>query len=77
MMLQVVLQLEVEQYIEQARWQRDHEGKRLVVRNGSLPDRELQTGLGPMAVRQPRVNDRREGKQFTSSISPPYNDAFD
>ena len=71
-MLQVALQLEVEQYIEQHAGQRDENGKRLVVRNGSLPGRELQTGLGPISVRQPRVNDRREGKQFTSGILPPY-----
>ena len=32
--------------------------KRLVVRNGSLPERELQTGLGPISVRQPRVKVR-------------------
>ncbi len=71
-MLQVALQLEVEQYIEQHAGQRDHEGKRVVVRNGSLPERQLQTGLGPISVRQPRVNDRREGKQFSSAILPPY-----
>jgi putative transposase len=71
-MLQVALQLEVEQYIEQHAGQRDHEGKRLIVRNGSLPGRDLQTGLGPMTARPPRVNDRREGKQFTIAILPPY-----
>lgn len=43
-----------------------------MVRNGSLPGRELQTGLGPISVRQPRVNDRRDGPQFTSAILPPY-----
>ena len=71
-MLEVALQLEVEQYIQQHAGQRDHEGKRVVVRNGSLPERELQTGLGPISVRQPRVNDRREGRQFSGSILPPY-----
>ena len=71
-MLGVALQLEVEQYIERHADERDHTGKRLVVRNGSLPARELQTGLGPISVRQPRVNDRREGQQFSSAILPPY-----
>lgn len=71
-MLGVALQLEVEQYIERHTGERDRDGNRLVVRNGSLPDRELQTGLGPISVRQPRVNDRREGKGFTSAILPPY-----
>lgn len=71
-MLGAALQLEVEQYIERHTAERDRDGKRLVVRNGSLPERELQTGLGPISVRQPRVNDRREDRQFTSAILPPY-----
>jgi len=71
-MLGSTLQLAVEQYIEQHAGQRDEHGRRLVVRKGSLPARELQTGIGPMSVRQPRVPDRREGKPFTSAILPPY-----
>ena len=34
-------------------------GRRLVVRNGRLPERPLQTGLGPVRIEQPRVNDQR------------------
>ena len=56
---------------------RDAEGHRLVVRNGHKDERELQTGVGPVKVCQPRVNDRRidengERMRFTSSILPPY-----
>jgi transposase-like protein len=46
-----------------------------VVRNGHLPERTIQTGIGPMSVRQPRVEDRRPEEQrepFSSKILPPY-----
>lgn len=51
-------------------------GRRRVVRHGHLPQREIMTGIGPVAVRQPRVRDREasEGKRirFSSTILPPY-----
>ena len=33
-------------------------GRQRVVRHGHLPEREIMTGIGPVAVRQPRVRDR-------------------
>ena len=44
-----------------------------VVRNGYLPERFIQTGIGPVSVRQPRVRDRGDGAiRFTSAILPRY-----
>ena len=48
-----------------------------IVRNGHLPERLIQTGIGPVDVRQPRVRDRRAGEgagaiRFTSAILPRY-----
>ncbi len=66
---------------EAAAWIADHvhlkdeAGHQQVVRNGHLPERTIQTGLGPLEVRQPRVRDRRPAGQreaFTSAILPPY-----
>ncbi len=42
-----------------------------------LPERTIQTGIGPVAVRCPRVRDRGAGEvgpriRFTSAILPPY-----
>jgi len=54
------------------------DGHRRVVRHGHLPEREVMTGIGPIAVRQPRVRDREAGADdperihFTPSILPPY-----
>ena len=41
----------------------DEAGRRQVVRNGTLPKREIQTPLGPVEVQQPRVRDRRHAEQ--------------
>ncbi len=51
-------------------------GRQRVVRHGHLPERKIMTGIGAVAVRQPRVRDRevRDGRhvRFTPSILPPY-----
>ena len=76
-MLAAALDDEVAQYLAQHAHNRDEQGHRLVVRNGTSPEREIQTGVGSIEIRQPRVNDRRvdeEGRRFkfTSKILPPY-----
>jgi transposase-like protein len=47
-----------------------------VVRNGHGPERALQTGMGPIAVRRPKVRDRGDGSsariRFTSAVLPAY-----
>src|SRR5499426_4613864 len=51
-------------------------GHQRVVRHGHLPEREIMTGIGPIAVRQPRVRDREaaEGERirYSPSILPRY-----
>lgn len=49
------------------------DGKARVVRNGYLPERTIQTGLGDIAVKIPKVRDRKgEGVRFNSQLVPPY-----
>ena len=54
------------------------DGHQRVVRHGHLPEREVMTGIGPVAVRQPRVRDREAAAsdpgriRFSPSILPPY-----
>lgn len=54
------------------------DGHQRVVRHGYLPEREVMTGIGPVAVRQPRVRDREADAtnpnriRFSPSILPPY-----
>jgi transposase-like protein len=55
--------------------QTDASGRRRLVRHGHLPEREVQTGIGAVPVKVPRVRDRApEGGhlKFTSTILPPY-----
>ena len=76
-LLTEAIEAEVAAYIEAHKTVQDARGRRLVVRNGYRYERELQTGVGPVKVRPPRVNDRRTDEhgqrmRFTSSILPPY-----
>ncbi len=76
-MLTQAIENEVAEYLGRHAEQRDDDGRRLVVRNGYLPARDLQTGVGLVEVHQPRVNDKRCAEQgqrqrFTSQILPPY-----
>jgi transposase-like protein len=53
--------------------QRLQDGRRAVVRNGYLPERTVQTGIGEVEVRVPKVRDRSGGGAcFRSSLLPPY-----
>jgi len=69
------IEQEVNDYLRGREAVRDEAGHQLVVRNGYLPERTVQTGLGDVAVKKPRVRDRRpveEREQFESSILPRY-----
>jgi putative transposase len=74
-MLADMIQAEVEDWLAERAHLRDEQGRRQVVRNGFLPEREITTGVGPVQVKQPRVRDRRaadEAEPFSSKILPPY-----
>jgi putative transposase len=74
-MLAKAIQAEVADWIDAHSHITDSAGRRQVVRNGSHPERDILTGLGPIAVQQPRVLDRRPAEQretFTPNILPPY-----
>lgn len=74
-MLTRALEAEVEEFLERFDNIRDSSGKRMVTRNGYLPERNLQTGIGDIPVKAPRVADRRKTGakiRFASTILPPY-----
>jgi transposase-like protein len=70
------LNAEIEDIVGMYRDRRMPDGSPSVVRNGYLPEREIMTGMGPIAVTVPRIRDRghdKDGKiTFSSSIVPPY-----
>jgi len=77
-MLAAALQAEVAAYVEGHADQFDEAGHRLVVRNGHHAAREVTTAAGAVAVRAPRVNDKRtdeatgERRRFASAILPAW-----
>ena len=75
-MIAAALQIEVDEYLARFRGERDGAGHALVVRNGTARRRTVTTGVGPLPLTAPRVNDRRVvagvRQKFTSAILPPY-----
>lgn len=73
-LLQAAIEEEIDKHLEKYKSLRDAEGKQLITRNGHMPEREIQTGVGPVSVRRPRVDDRAlpEDERFSSIILPPY-----
>jgi len=63
--------LEVDEFLE-IHNQRDENGRRLVNRNGYAKEREILTGIGPITIKQPRVDDRKIEDKFNSDILPKY-----
>lgn len=76
-LLTAALEAEIEIFLGQYKDIADQNGCQRIVRNGYLPEREIQTGLGQITVKAPRIRDRQPDPQqgrvrFTSAILPPY-----
>ncbi len=76
-LLQKAIEDEVQEFLARYEDEKAADGLRMVVRNGYMPERRVLTGLGPIAVKQPRVDDRKLRKEknevgFTSRILPRY-----
>ena len=71
-LLQQAVEVEVAEAIAQYAALKDEQGRQRVVRNGYLPERSIQTGLGEVVVRAPRVRDRAGELKFSSRLLPPY-----
>jgi len=63
-MLKAAIEHEASNYVDERSDIVDEYGRRQVVRNGTLPEREILTGLGPVTVSQPRVRDKRPTDQL-------------
>jgi transposase-like protein len=76
-LLSAALEAEIQSFLKQYKEITDDKGYQRLVRNGYLPEREIQTGIGQVPVRAPRIRDRQPDSQngrirFTSAILPPY-----
>jgi putative transposase len=76
-MLMQAIEAEVEAFLAGHAELTDARGRRRLVRNGHAPERQIQTGIGPIEVRRPKLRDRGavEGDapiRFTSAVLPAY-----
>ena len=52
------VEAELSTFLEQYADKTLEDGRRVVVRNGYLPERTVQTGIGDVEIKVPRVRDR-------------------
>ena len=72
-LIERAVEMELEDYVAKYSMRRTADGKAGVVRNGYLPARQLQTGMGPVTVRIPTVRSKTgEPVVFHSALVPPY-----
>ncbi len=67
------VEVELQELLDQYAECKDKQGHLQVVRNGYLPEREIQTGIGPVKVKVPKIRDKSgQGIKFNSALLPPY-----
>ncbi|MEQ8312524.1 MAG: IS256 family transposase [Gammaproteobacteria bacterium] len=72
-LLQRAIEAELSDFLGQYRECKTPEGHAAVVRNGYLPERDIQTPVGPVTVRVPKVRSKAgEPVTFRSALVPPY-----
>jgi len=71
-LLASAIEAEVAAFLERFQSEKTSAGLSRMVRNGRLPSRTIQTGIGDIEVSVPRVRDRENKVRFRSSILPPY-----
>lgn len=75
-LLAQALETEIEIFLNQYKEIKDDLGRQRIVRNGYRPERPIQSGIGPVPVKAPRVRDRQTDPckriHFSSLILPPY-----
>lgn len=67
-MLQQAIEIEIEEFLAQG----NSSVATRFIRNGYLPERHIQTGIGQIPINQPRVRDKEKQEAFSSSILPKY-----
>ena len=76
-LLAQALETEIEIFLSQYADLKDDQDRKRITRNGYLPERDIQTGIGPVPVKVPRARDRQPDNEsglirFRSSLLPPY-----
>lgn len=72
-LIQQAVEAELEVFMESFHERKLGDGRAAVVRNGYQPERPIQTGIGPVTVKVPKVR-AKDGRPvtFRSALVPPY-----
>jgi transposase-like protein len=72
-LLHQAIEAELSTFMAEFEGRRLEDGRAAVVRNGYLPERDVQTGIGPVKVKVPKVRSKDgEPVTFHSALVPPY-----
>lgn len=72
-LIKAAVEAELEEFMLEFKGEKLENGYSAVVRNGYLPERVLQTGIGSVTVKIPKVRSRTgEAVTFQSALVPPY-----
>lgn len=72
-MLKTAIENEVQEFVQSYSDHKLDDGNTAIVRNGYLPERSIQTGIGGINISVPRVRDRsKTGINFTPTLIPKY-----
>ena len=72
-LIRQAVEAELEELLLQHSARRTSDGRAGVVRNGYHPERKLQTGIGPVSIKIPKVRAQSgEPVSFRSALVPPY-----
>lgn len=75
-MIQQAIESEVQEFLDAHANRVDAQGRRYVIRNGHLPERQFLLAAGPIEICQPRVRDKSPNPQdrvvFTPQLLPRY-----
>ncbi|GAA3933824.1 IS256 family transposase [Litoribacillus peritrichatus] len=72
-LIQQAVEAELQELLSSVNERRLPDGRAEVVRNGYLPERDIQTGIGPVTVKVPKVRAKSgEPVTFRSALIPPY-----
>lgn len=67
------VEAELQELLNQYAELKNEQGHRQIVRNGYLPERSIQTGIGRVKVKVPKIRDKTgQGIKFNSALLPPY-----
>lgn len=72
-LIEQAVRTELQELLGQHAGRQTSDGKQAVVRNGYLPERQIQTGIGPVSIQVPKVRAKCGAPvTFRSALVPPY-----